>query len=251
MGKTGRIDTYRKIAGKWNDLKPLAEAVLITCVIAFLFYRSVFGLLTAAIIIPYWLRLKKQQKKEDERNNIAVEFKEYMMFIVSYLQTGYSLEKAVFQAQIELQQLFGNESVLLSYIHIMNQKIKMNVRLEKAFEEFAKAIDLEEAISLAEIIAFAKRSGGDYGRQIRETALKIEDNLSIKQEIITMTTEKRLELKVMSIMPIGILLYISLTSQEFIAPLYHNLLGVVLMSVCLIAYGALILLGKKIISIEV
>ena len=106
-------------------------------------------------------------------------------------------------------------------------------------------------MSLAEIIAFAKRSGGDYGKNIRETAMKIEDNLAVKQDIETITTEKRLELKVMCVMPIGILAYITLTSRGFVAPLYGNLVGIFIMSACLIAYGFLIMLGKKIIDIKV
>jgi len=81
--------------------------------------------------------------------------------------------------------------------------------------------------------------------------LKIEENLAVKQEIETITTEKRLELKVMCVMPMGIIAYISLTSKGFIAPLYNNLTGVILMTVCLLIYGALIILGRKIINIRV
>ena len=148
-------------------------------------------------------------------------------------------------------KLYSKESLLLPYVHIMNQKLAMNIQLEKAFAEFAEAVEIEEAISLADIISFAKRSGGDYGKNIRETAMKIEDNLAIKQEIETITTEKRLELKVMCIMPMGILGYITLTSSSFIAPLYGNIVGVALMTACLIAYGFLIMLGRRIIEINV
>ena len=127
----------------------------------------------------------------------------------------------------------------------------MNISLEKAFKEFAKDIGLEEALSLSEIISFAKRSGGDYGKHIRDTALKIEENILVKQDIETITTEKRLELKVMCVMPMGILSYITITAPDFLAPLYGNLLGVCLMSVCLVVYGVLITLGRKIIDIKI
>jgi tight adherence protein B len=117
--------------------------------------------------------------------------------------------------------------------------------------EFAKAIEIEEAISLAEVISFAKRSGGDYGKNIKQTAFKIEEAMAVKQEIETITTEKRLELKVMSFMPMGILGYISLTSSSFISPLYGNLIGIILMTICLVVYGLLIMLGRKIVQINV
>ncbi len=254
MGKDRKLETYRKINSKWNSINaigPLFQGIGITCLIAFLFYRSLFGLIVGVLIIPFWMMLKEDERQAAVAAKTAVEFKEYMMLIVSGLQAGYSLERAVKQGEEELAKLYPTDSVLLGPVHVMNRKISMNVQLERAFDEFAKEIDLDEAKSLAEIISFAKRSGGDYGRHIRETALKIEDNLSVKQEIETITTEKRLELKVMCVMPIVILAYITLTSESFIAPLYRNLAGAAVMTVCLLAYGTCIFLGRRIIDIKV
>lgn len=201
--------------------------------------------------MPFWCRLAKIEQQKKRKARILIEFKELMMLIVASLQTGYSLEKALLQSEKELKRLYPKDSVLLPLVHVMNQKISMNIQLEKAFFEFAKSVDLEEAISLAEIISFAKRSGGNYGKNIKDTAMKLEENLSIKQEIETITTEKRLELKVMCVMPLAILAYITLTSGAFIAPLYGNLLGIVIMTGCLMGYGALIMLGRRIIEINI
>lgn len=251
MGKGRQLNSYRKIIGKWEGMIPLAQGMGLTVVVAYLFYKSVLGLLSGLLIIPFWLKLKSEEENDLVRGRMEAEFKEFMMLIVASLQTGYSLERALRQSEEELKKLYPQGSILESRVHIMNQKIGMNVQVEKAFDEFAKATGLDEAISLSEIISFAKRCGGDYGRHIRETAMKIEDNISVKQEIETITTEKRLELKVMCIMPIMILAYISLTSADFIAPLYGNPIGVSLMSGCLIIYGILIILGRKIIDIKV
>lgn len=251
MGKGRRFDAYRKIGGKWNDVVIYLQGLAITGLIAFLFYRSFIGLLAGVVVIPFWVKLKKEEKMAETQARMAAEFKEYMMLIVAGLQTGYSLERAVKQSEEELKRIYPEGSVLNPYVHVMNQKLSMNVQLEKTFEEFARSIGIEEARSLSEIIGFAKRSGGDYGKHIRETALKIEDNLSIRQEIETITTEKRLELKVMCVMPMAILAYISLTSASFIAPLYGNIVGAVLMTVCLLAYGLFIIMGKRIIDIKV
>ncbi len=197
------------------------------------------------------MKLCAKKHEDEQMAKTAVEFKEYMMLIVTSLQAGYSLEKSLLQSEKELSRLYSKDAVIIGLVHIMNQKIAMNVQVEKAFEEFANAIGLDDAMSLAEIIAFAKRSGGNYGKNIHDTAIKIEENLAVKEEIETITTEKRLELKVMCVMPMGILAYISITSKSFIAPLYGNLLGIFVMTTCLIIYGILILIGRKIITIKV
>ncbi|MBR4706542.1 MAG: hypothetical protein IKP29_00635 [Pseudobutyrivibrio sp.] len=252
MGKGRRPERLRKISKPGaGDLIILGQAALITIAIAFLFYRSILGVFSGILIIPFWTKLKSQQKEEERVRQLLLEFKEYMLLIVSGLTAGYSLERAIKQSESELLKLYPKNSRLLPYVHVMNQKITMNVQLERAFVEFARATGLEEAESLADIISFAKRSGGDYGKHIKDTAVKIQESIQVKQEIETITTEKRLELKVMSVMPMGILFYITLTSGSFIAPLYGNLVGTIIMTACLIAYGLLILLGRKIIDIKV
>lgn len=255
MGKSRKSNSQRQAVSKRSlprlDLKSLGQGVLITIVIAYLFYKSVFGLVVGIVVIPFWMKLCKKKALADAKAKTAVEFKEYMMLIVAALQTGYSLEKALIQSEKELVHLYPKNSVIAHHVHVMNQKITMNVQVEKAFMEFAESIQLEEAESLAEIITFAKRSGGNYGKNIRDTAIKIEENLAVKEEIETITTEKRLELKVMCVMPMGILAYISLTSKGFIAPLYGNPLGIILMTICLVIYGALIVVGGRIIDIKV
>lgn len=252
MGKARGTAKQRKIVKKWPvDFVILGQAMLLTVVIAFLFYRSILGVFCGILIIPFWTKLMNQQKKASYHSRLLLEFKEYMLLIVSGLSAGYSLERAIKQSESELVKLYPKNSLLLPHVHVMNQKINMNVQLERAFLEFAKNTGLEEAESLADIISFAKRSGGDYGKHIKDTAVKIEESIQVKQEIETITTEKRLELKVMSVMPLLILSYITLTSGSFIAPLYENAIGVAIMTACLISYGLLIMLGRKIIDIKV
>ena len=57
-------------------------------------------------------------------------------------------------------------------------------------------------------------------------------------------------MKIMGVMPLGILIYIGLTSYEFIEPLYHNLMGVIVMSVSLVLYVACLYIAKRIVTIE-
>ena len=117
--------------------------------------------------------------------------------------------------------------------------------------ELAIHAGLDEMTSLGYIFRQAKRAGGDYGELIRGTAGKLEENLRTKQEISTMVAQKKLELQIMSAMPAMILIYIRVTSYDFISPLYHNMPGVLMMSICMAVYGAMVALGDRLIRIEV
>ena len=161
------------------------------------------------------------------------------------------MERALLQVEREHEKMFGKESLILADIHEMNQKIAMNVGMETAFEDFAKKLDLEEAINLSDILSFAKRSGGNYGRFIKDAARKINEKILVQQEIDTLTAEKRLEFRIMSCMPMGILAYVALTSKEFVAPLFESVAGRIVLVACALLYAVFFMIGKRIIDIDV
>jgi tight adherence protein B len=128
--------------------------------------------------------------------------------------------------------------------------VQVSVPIEKAFQMICKRHPYEEVLAFAEIFEFGKRLGGDYGKNLRRTAEKINEKMALKQEIQALTAEKRLELLVMSVMPIGILLYMKIGTGEFMAPLYGNMFGVILMSAMLLLYFGMLKLGVFIIQVK-
>lgn len=66
-----------------------------------------------------------------------------------------------------------------------------------------------------------------------------------------MISAKKMEQKIMNLVPFLIIFYIGTTSKGFFDVLYHNLVGVVVMTVCLVFYGAAWRFSKKIVEIEV
>ena len=56
---------------------------------------------------------------------------------------------------------------------------------------------------------------------------------------------------IMSLMPVGIILYLQMTSPGFLNVLYGNPFGIAAMSICLAIYATAYWLGRKIVDIEV
>ena len=57
---------------------------------------------------------------------------------------------------------------------------------------------------------------------------------------------KRLENKVMCIVPFFILLYMDITSKGYFDILYHNLPGIIIMTICMAVYIMAYLMAEKI-----
>ena len=95
-----------------------------------------------------------------------------------------------------------------------------------------------------------KRSGGNFASIIEETSEHIRERHDTEREIQLLIASRKLEQRVMNVVPIFILAYLKLTSGEFLSPLYGNLFGIIFMTGCLLAYGMTILLADRILNIQ-
>lgn len=85
----------------------------------------------------------------------------------------------------------------------------------------------------------------------QDTVEKIRQKSDVEREIATVVTAKKMEQRIMDLVPFGILFYVGLTSPEFLAPLYGNALGAGIMTICLLVYLGAFLLAEKILDIQV
>ena len=86
---------------------------------------------------------------------------------------------------------------------------------------------------------------------IGRTSETIAGKTEVSREIATLIAGKKMEQRIMTIVPLGIILFLKLSSPSFLAPLYHNPLGVIIMTVCLAVYLVAVKLSGKIMRIEV
>lgn len=220
-------------------------------VVAWVFYDAWWGLLCFPLVAYVnGLRYADKKKKAREKQ-FMVEYKEFLLGLIASLESGYSVENAFVEAEQTILRMFGREGVIASELHRLNGKVALMHPVERAFLEFAETFSYEEAISFANIFAFAKRLGGDYVKNIRRTAEKIEEKVELKQEIVAAVAEKQMELNVMTVMPMAIIAYLRVGSDEFLAPMYHNIGGAIFMTLCIGLYVAAIILGKRIVDIRV
>lgn len=216
-----------------------------------LFYKSWYAFV---LILPIgYICRKYNQKKRDERKKrqLLKEFQFCMEMISANLLAGYALENSFVDAKKELEVLYGKESQMCSELEKINRKVSMNQPVERVFEEFALQCGVKEIEDFSEILSFAKRSGGDLIAIIQGTVENIGSKIRIEEEIQSMIAEKKMEQKVMNVMPMFLLFYLDLMSPGYLDVLYGNLAGVLIMTFCLLVYLAAILLSERIAHIEV
>lgn len=252
MDKNKRNPASGKI--RKNEIKILLVPcidLLIAIWISYVMLRSPIGLLFFFPIVYFHMRYAKKRQAEEKLSEFEQKYRELLSSLSGALRAGHSLENAFKDSENNMVLLYGKEDSFVKELSMMNRSIDMRVPVEKVFADFAKRHPYEEVVMISDIICFAKRMGGNYIENISRTLEKINDSLSLKEEIKSMTSEKRLELKLMLIMPPGIITYIALSSPEFMQSIYGNVLGFGIVILCMGLYIIAIILGERIIHIEV
>ena len=117
--------------------------------------------------------------------------------------------------------------------------------------EIADRVKEEDVENFVTVFGAAKRLGGDSIAIIRHAADAIGEKMEVEREIQVMLTSKKLEFKIMCVIPFVIILYMRSAFPEFMAVLYGNLAGTLFMTICLMVYLTAYQLGKKMTQIEV
>ena len=204
---------------------------------AWLYYRRVWAAIF--LILPgIWLYrefLEEESKKKEQE--FQKQFREMIQTLSSALNTGYSVENAFYETQKELKIQYPEEARISRELLLITRKLRMHIPVEQVLEEFAERVPSEDVKSFVTVFVTAKKSGGDM--------------IEVKREIDTLLAAKKYEFQIMSMVPYGIIAYMSLSFSDFMEELYGNVTGIGVMTLCLGIYVGAYYLGVRLLRIDV
>ena len=229
------------IAGLWT---------IVSVCISFLFYRSFLPMMFFLALFPLVLKPVKKKFIAKRKEMLSLQFCDGMSAYALAIGVGYSPENGISQALIEIERIHGKESLLAKEFALIKRKLSLGESIENCIVDFSKRSDIEEAKLMAGVFAIAKRNGGYLPDILRSATRMLEEKSRLGEEIKTLMSAKRLEHRIMCIMPAGILAYINLSGYEFVAPLYSGFAGRIIMTVAILIYALLIYLGERIMKTD-
>lgn len=227
------------------------EGGLLILAIGYFFYRSFLACVLLLPLFGFFVKEKKRELSKKRRQELSVQFKDLVLSLSANLKAGYSIENAMREAYRDMELLYGMDSPIALEIRHMIRGMENNVVLEKMLYDLGLRSHLPDIMQFADVFFIAKKSGGNLTEILEKTAEVIEQKIDTDKEIQLMISAKKMEQKIMNLVPFLIIFYIGSTSKGFFDVLYHNLVGIVVMTVCLVFYGAAWRLSKKIVEIEV
>lgn len=226
------------------------EAVGIVLFFAYFFYRSVFAAVPLIPVGMFFLKRKKAELGKKQKNLLKVQFKEAVLSISAGMRAGYSAENAMRECCKDMVRMFGRESLICQELVYILGGMSNNIPLEKLLQDFGGRSGVDEIREFGEIFEISKKNGGNIGQIIAQTVDIISRKLEVDREIETLISAKKLEQKIMNVVPFLILFYVNATSKGFFDMLYHNVAGVIIMTVGIAIYGAAICMEDKIMEIR-
>jgi tight adherence protein B len=228
-----------------------AAGIMLVLFFSWFFYRSLFAvLILAPLMIPFCRRMgiMKQEKKKEE---LTQQFKEALGSLITAQRAGYSAENSFRETYREMEMLYGSTSAICRELLIVVRGMDAGISIEILMTEFGERSDIADIREFAATFSIARKSGGNMVEIMSRTVSLLQDRMDVESEINVLVSAKKMEQKIMDVVPFAIVLYIGATSEDFFAPLYHNVTGIVVMSVCLAIYLAAYALSEKIVSINI
>lgn len=249
---------YRKRKSYWQQdisryeyAKAILQGILLISLCSYLFYGSILAMIFISPYLIWFLKSWKKQYVKKKKQEFQLQFKEAIQAMSTALSVGYSVENAVKETEKELKRFYQKDETILKEFRYMIQQLNMNVALETILKEFAYRVEDREVQTFATVFGMAKKSGGDMIVIIRKAIAQISEKIDVQKEISVMISAKELEFRIMSIIPICMIVYMKFSFPEFMSVLYGNTVGVIIMTVCMLIYAAAYEVGKRMIKIEV
>lgn len=220
--------------------------------VLYMFYHSLIfsfvGGFMIYIVIPVYISWKSEQR----RMMLLTQFKDLLYSLSSYVAANLQLSEALEGSLENMKYLYDEDTPLVKELTYMVINIKENkendIRLLKDFADRSHCEDIENFV---QVYASCMITGGDLEKVLKNTIEILMDKITIEREIRTLTSQKRLEGNIITVMPLIVIAFLNLFSPDYLEPLYVTVPGRLIMTGALIGLISAHIMTRKMTDIEV
>ncbi|MEF2967082.1 type II secretion system F family protein [Paenibacillus sp. M1] len=250
-GSAGLTDYRVYTLSRRQRLACLVVGGMALYMIGYVFFHSPLislVLMCGTFALPkYWSRYLLRRRRE----SLSLHFKQALYSLSSSLAAGRSVENGFREAISDLRLLYPDGSNdLIAELGIICTRMEYGQPIEEALQDFSRRADMEDISNFADVFTTCKRSGGDLVEIVRRTSAVISEKLEISQEIGVMLAQKRFEAKAMLVAPLLFLMFMDLSSPDYMSPL-HSGVGLIISAFALLLYAGSSWLILKISDIRI
>jgi tight adherence protein B len=209
-------------------------------------FSAICGLLVFLLVNQYKNHLRQRRNRE-MRN----QFCDLLYSLSASVASGRQLPSALQEAYVNLGYVYKENTPMMIELKYMNKSIADNRESEELIlTGFAERSCVDEIKNFVSVYLTCRTTGGDINQVIANASEILIQKMSIEREIKVMTSQKQFEGKIISAMPVIIILALNLASPGYLENLYCTLTGRLIMTIALAGIIIAYLLTEKIMKIE-
>lgn len=243
-------DVY--VMGRTEKNVNIVLAAVVLFAVGYIFYHSIVLSALMTLFALKWPKIRIRQIIDKRKNQLTLQFKDMLYSLASALSVGKSVESGIQDALTDLRVIYPDpQTDILVELEYILRGVGMNNTVESMFSQFAQRAHLEDIENFVDIFVTCKRTGGDLMEVMRSTSHTIGEKIEVKQEIETTISGKKYEFQFMMALPIIMVLFLTLTSGEYMEPVFTTVVGRMAMTVAILIFGVAYFVGSKVMKISV
>lgn len=178
------------------------------------------------VAVLFWKRYRCVQQQKQLR----YEFREFLGMMAAVLRAGRSVEGAVAAVYEDMEE---NESALMyEEARGILHGLQLQIPVEELFRDLGERSGLSEIQDFAEILHVSKRTRGELTDVMEHTVQILEDKMEAEEELRVVLAKRKMEQRILTGMPFGVIAMLFVMSPEYLEPLYTCTEGRIVMAVC-------------------
>ncbi|AGF55462.1 tight adherence protein B [Clostridium saccharoperbutylacetonicum] len=209
------------------------------------FFLSFLGLLYPKTIINNRIKKKK--------SIVNMQLIDALNSIVASLKAGLSINSALIKCSDDLENLYSlvKDKPMLEEFNKIKSDLNMGMSVDDTLRNFMVRMKMEDVDDFVHSVIIVRQKGGNLVEVMTNVTQMITDKIAIRREIEILTTSKKTEAKIITIIPIFIIISLSIFSFDYIRPLYDSFFGKVLIVVGCTFLFLNYFISKKIVDIQI
>lgn len=221
-------------------------------IVVYLFYRCIVISLVAGVLIHYVSPYITHKLAQKRMNSLNLQFKDMLYSLSASVAAGRQMEEALVEAEDNLSILYSRNEPIMMELRYIRKSIIENKESDKTLlKDFARRSKNEDISNFVQVYITCREMGGNLEKIIGHTTEILTDKINIDREIKAITAQKKAEGRIISIMPLLMLMMLNVISYSYISPLYETLAGRLIMTGALAATAYGIYLMEKLSEIHI
>jgi tight adherence protein B len=221
----------------------LAATLAVMWLPVILFGSPLFAI--AGLAVPFVVRALIFRKLEGRRKAFSEQLPDNLQVLASALRAGHSfvgalsvvIDDADEPSRTEFRRVVADE--------------QLGVPLEEAIRAVVKRMANEDLEQVALVASLQRQTGGNMAEVLERVTETIRERFELRRMIQTLTAQGRMSRWIVSALPVGLLLVISVINPAYTTPLFTQTGGRVMLifAAVMVVAGSLVI--KRIVNIKV